>query len=120
MANNEKYLDEMRELIEEIVIKNDVKPAYDVEKDQPKHFSWFHIWWSIDGVMSDYGTGIQYLDAEEFQQNLVEKVSQIFNTTTLQYICDGKIKNFGMQIGPHSPAHYDVNEELGIEVSYEQ
>jgi hypothetical protein len=38
----------------------------------------------------------------------------------LQYIREGKIKNFGMQIGPHTPAHDDLNEELGIEVNYEQ
>ena len=120
MIKNEKYLDEMIELVEDAFISMPSESLrYDMEKDQPKHFSWFHVWWSIDGMCSDYTSGLEYADAEEFQQTLIENIRHVFNTTTLQYIIDGKIKNFGMQIGPHTPAHLDQNEELGLEVNYE-
>jgi hypothetical protein len=120
MRKNEIYLDEMTDLIENISYKVSEKNKYDCGVDQPKHFSWFHIWWSIDGIFSDTTAVLEYADAEDFQQELINKVRMFFTPDTLQYIREGKIKNFGMQIGPHTPAHDDLNEELGIEVNYEQ
>jgi hypothetical protein len=117
MNINDKYIDEMIDLIEDALFDPDEKSRYDMEKDQPMHFSWFHVWWSNDNIASDFGSALQYSDAEDFQQQLIEKVRQAFNTTTLQYIRDGKIKNFGMKIGPHTPSHIDLNDELGLEVN---
>jgi hypothetical protein len=93
--------------------------GYDLETDQPTHFSWIHIWCSKDGLATDTTTGVCYKDAEEFQQHLMNTVRAFFNTETLQCIIDGDITMFGMQIGPEQPGGGNLNDELGIEVSYE-
>jgi hypothetical protein len=120
MNIDDKYVDEMIDLVENALFKLNGTQRYDMEKDQPKHFSWFHVWWSTDHLASDYCSGLEYADAEEFQQVLIESVRNVFNTTTLQYISDGKIKDFGMQIGPEQPSGGDLNNELGLGVNYGQ
>lgn len=120
MRKNEKYLDEMTDLMGDIFYKIRDRNIYDMEKDQPKHFSWLHVWWSIEGVYSDSTTALEYADAEAFQEELMDKIRRIFNTTTLEYISSGKIRNFGMHIGPDTHGDEDLNEELDIEVKYEQ
>ena len=92
---------------------------YDMEKDQPKHFSWVHIWASAKGLATSEAVGITYTDAEEFQQEVVSSVRRFFNTNTLQLVIDGKLTMFGMQIGPEQPGGGDINDELGLEVSHE-
>jgi len=116
MGEADKYIDDMGYLVEDALLKLDEPTRYDAEKDQPEHFSWFHVWWSAENIFSDYSSTLEYADAEEFQQQLVEAVRAAFNTNTLQYIRESKIDNFGMQIGPHSPHHADLNEELGLKV----
>ena len=117
MNINHKYIDDMTDIIEDALTITDEPRRYSMEKDQPKHFSWFHVWWSVGGIASDFTTALEYSDAEDFQQALVDKVRLAFNTSSLQLIRDGKITNFGMQIGPHTPDHLDINEELGLEVN---
>lgn len=93
---------------------------YDIEKDQPKHFSWVHIWASAGGLATDITTSVSYIDAEEFQQAIVDIVRRYFNTDTLQFIADGKLTMFGMQIGPELSSGGDLNDELGLEVTYDK
>ena len=115
-------IDEISDHFEEIIMRNwtEKKEDYDMEKDQPKHFSWLHVWASKGGLATDRTVAVSYKDAEEFQQEVVNTVRQFFNTDTLQSIIDGKLTMFGMQIGPEQPSGGNLNDELGIEVGHGQ
>ncbi len=93
--------------------------VYDMEKDQPQHFSWLHVWASRGGLAADCTVAVTYKDAEEFQQEVVNTVSRFFNTDALKYIMNGRLTMFGMQIGPEQPSGGNINHELGLEVSSE-
>lgn len=117
MSYQHKGIDTMIDLFEKATERHiDKKDGYNMEKDQPSHFSWVHIWCSYKGLATDTTTAVTYNDAEDFQQQIVNTVSNIFNTDTLQTIIDGDITMFGMQIGPEQPGGLNINEELGLEV----
>lgn len=119
MSKNETSIDEMIDLFEEATELMHDQKHYEMEKDQPSNFSWVHIWCSTGGTATDTCVGITYDNTVDFQQQFLRTVRLFFNPETLKRITEGSIKNFGIQIGPEQPSGGNINEELGLEVSYD-
>ncbi len=126
---NDKYLDEMYELVSEALEtlhEEEVKdmsfldeiqsPEYDIYKHQPKNASWIHFFWGYAHIANEYVDSLIYANAEEFQEEIVKKIRAVFTPKTLEYIREAKVTEFGMHIGPYLPSGGSINDELGIEV----
>lgn len=119
------YIDEINNLFDKIMESWEYRESkkiddYEMEKDQPKHFSWLHVWASADGLATDQTVALTYLDAEDFQQEVINAVREFINTDSLQSVIDGKLTMLGIQIGPERPSGSNINKELGIEVEYDR
>jgi hypothetical protein len=120
MSKQQIYIDQMIDHFEEAM-----QPHYfpthftHPEEDQPQQMSWIHFWCSNGGLATDQTFSIEYKTAEEFQQKILEAVTSFFSPTALQLVREGKIHNFGMQIGPEQPSGGNINDELGLEVKYD-
>lgn len=91
---------------------------YDVEKDQPQHFSWASIDVEAPNCSTDLGGGIDYDDAEDMQQQLMEWVRYMVTPDLLQMIRERELIHITLRIGPRALSGFDSNEENGIEISY--
>ncbi len=119
---NENYINELSDLVDDILFDtNTASPDFDIYEpsNQPKHMSWIQFYWSYGGIAGEYTWSLTYMDAEEFQEQLLKVTRLVFNPTTLQYIRDAKVTEFGMHIGPYQPSGGNTNDELGIEVIQE-
>ena len=112
---NERTITKLSEIIDD-ALSDRVSERYSYEKDQPKHFSWIHFFWSYGGLASEYTTGLEYTDAEEFQEQLIKAVKKVFTPSNLEYVRKAKLTEFGMHIGPYQPSGGSINDEIGINV----
>lgn len=120
MSKQDTYIDKMGDLFEETAEPHYFPTLFThPSEDQPKHMSWIHFWCSNGGLATDKTFSIEYKDENDFQKRVINAVTSFFNAATLQMVREGKIHNFGMQIGPEQPSGGNINEELGLEVHYD-
>ncbi len=122
---NEKYLDEMHELISEALeddpsdlsfLDEILKPEYSIYSTQPKNSSWVHFFWSYGGLANEYTSALFYGNAEQFQEELIKQIRAVFTPKTLEYIREAKVTEFGMHISPYQPSGGNIKNDYGIDV----
>lgn len=112
---NEETITELVDVIID-ALSDEAPQRYDISKDQPWNTSWVHFYWGYAGLASEYTTGIEYGNSDEFQEQLVSLIRKVFTPTNLQLVRDAKLTEFGMHIGPYLPSGGSINDELGIDV----
>jgi hypothetical protein len=121
MSKTKDPIDTMMEHFEDINEKiNFPTHFFGASEDQPKHFSWLHVWCHSKNSATEQTIALEYMTAGEFQVKILQAVTSFFSTDALELVRKGKITDFGMQIGPLLPSGGNLNDELGLEVNYDK
>lgn len=94
---------------------NTVEDAYNhIAHKQPEYFSWITFDVCYVAIATDFSTGLNYENNDDFRNELHKYIDAYFSDEILTHFRNGLLTDITVHIGPQK-AQENINEEMGLD-----